>query len=159
MAGLRSDDEIEKAFADLEYKPGSKQKRRTVNPEVSRKRVLKEDTPWDSSGIVKQLNGKETEVFTIGAMAQALEKSIISIRSWEKRGYLPRAPYRLRSKTLNGVKVAGNRVYTRKLIEIVIEEFSKRGLLGVSRVEWSQHSDLTIAITSRWKEHVANESQ
>lgn len=159
MAGLRSDDEIEKAFADLEYKPGSKQKRRTINPEVSRKRALKEDTTWDSSGIMKQLNGKETEVFTIGAMAQALEKSIISIRSWEKRGYLPRAPYRLRAKTLNGVKVAGNRVYTRKLIEIVIEEFSKRGLLGVSRVEWSQHHDLTLAITSRWTENVANESQ
>ena len=159
MAGLRSDDEIEKAFADLQYKPGSKQKRRAINPEVSKKRKAKEESPWDSLAIKKQLNGKETEVFTIGAMAQALEKSIISIRSLEKRRYLPRAPYRLRSKTLNGVKVAGNRVYTRRLIEITIEEFSKRGLLGVSRVEWSQHHDLTIAITSRWKEHVANESQ
>jgi hypothetical protein len=159
MTGLRSDDEIEKAFADLQYKPGSKQKRRTINPEVSKKRKAKEESSWDSSAIKKNLNGKETEVFTIGAMAQALEKSIISIRSWEKRGYLPRAPYRLRSKTLNGEKVAGNRVYTRRLIEITIEEFSKRGLLGVSRVEWSKHHDLTIAITSRWKEHVANESQ
>ena len=28
MAGLRGDDEIEAAFADLEYIPGSKKKRR-----------------------------------------------------------------------------------------------------------------------------------
>jgi len=45
------------------------------------------------------------------------------------------------------------------LIEIAIEEFSRRGLLGTARVEWSQHTDLTDAIVSRWKESVANESQ
>jgi hypothetical protein len=159
MAGLRSDDEIEKAFADLQYKPGSKQKRREVNPQAPRKRRSYDETVWDENPIVKHLNGKETEVFTIGAMAKALEKSIISIRSWEKKGYLPRAPYRLRSKTLNGEKVGGNRVYTRALIEIAVEEFSKRGLLGTARVEWSQHTDLTLAIVSRWKDSVAAESQ
>jgi hypothetical protein len=159
MAGLRSDDEIERAFADLEYKPGSKQKRREVNPKAQRKRRSYDETVWDENPIMKHLNGKETEVFTIGAMAKALEKSIISIRSWEKKGYLPRAPYRLRSKTLNGEKVGGNRVYTRVLIEIAVEEFSKRGLLGTARVEWSQHTDLTMAIVSRWKDAVAAESQ
>jgi hypothetical protein len=158
MAGLRGDDEIDKAFAGLEYKPGSKQKRREVNPKAPRKKSYEENS-WDSMSIVKSLGGKEVEVFTIGALAKALEKSIISIRSWEKKGYIPRAPYRLRSKSLNGQKVGGNRVYTRVLIEIAIEEFSKRGLLGTSRVEWSEHSDLTFAIMSRWKETIANESQ
>jgi hypothetical protein len=70
---------------------------------------------------------------------------------WEKKGYIPLAPYRLRSKSLNGKKVNGNRVYTRKLIDIAIEEFSRRGLLGTARVEWSQHEDLTADIVSRWK--------
>ena len=158
MTGLRGDDEILAAFADLEYKPGSKQKRRSDSPTAKKRRVVEEDS-WDANPIVKTLGGKETEVFTIGSMAKALEKSIISIRSWEKKGYLPRAPYRLRSKTLNGQKVSGNRVYTRALIEIAIEEFSRRGLLGTARVEWSQHTDLTDAIVSRWKESVANESQ
>jgi hypothetical protein len=157
MAGLRGDDEIAKAFADLQYKPGSKQKRRDVNPKAPRKKSYEEDS-WDSTPIMKRLGGEEVEVFTIGALAKALEKSIISIRSWEKKGYIPRAPYRLRSKSLNGQKVGGNRVYTRVLIEIAIEEFSKRGLLGTARVEWSQHEDLTIAILSRWKDQTANES-
>jgi len=154
MPGLRGEDEILASFADLEYKPGSKQKRRVESATPKKRRVVEEDA-WDVNPIMKTLGGVEVEVFTIGSMAKALEKSIISIRSWEKKGYLPRAPYRLRSKTLNGKKVSGNRVYTRQLIEIAVEEFRKRGLLGTARVEWSQHTDLTHAIVSRWKDAVA----
>lgn len=158
MAGLRSNDEIEKAFADLEYIPGSKRKRREPDPKVSRRKVG-ESNGWDETPIIKTLGGKETEVFTIGALAQALEKSIVSVRLWERKGYIPRAPYRLRSKTLKGQKTGGNRVYTRALIEATIEEFSKRGLLGTARVEWGQHDDLTDALVKRWKEITETESQ
>jgi len=93
-------------------------------------------------------------VFTIAALAAALEKQVVTIRLWEKKGFIPIAPYRLRSKTLNGKKVNGNRVYTRELIEIAIEEFSKRGLFGSARVEWKLHSDLTTALVQTWKDTV-----
>ena len=46
----------------------------------------------------------------------------------------------------------GNRVYTRVLIEITIEEFAKRGLLGSARVEWGLHPDLTDVLVKRWKD-------
>ena len=78
---------------------------------------------------------------------------------WERKGYIPRAPYRLRSKTLNGQKTGGNRVYTRALIESTIEEFSKRGLLGSARVEWNQHDDLPEALIQRWTIITSSESQ
>jgi hypothetical protein len=158
MAGLRGDDEIEAAFADLEYIPGSKKKRRDPDPKVSR-RKSGESNGWDESPTIKTLGGKETEVFTIGALAQALEKTIVTIRLWERKGYIPRAPYRLRSKTLKGQKTGGNRVYTRNLIESAVEEFNKRGLLGTARVEWNQHEDLTDALLRRWKEITSIESQ
>jgi hypothetical protein len=158
MAGLRGDDEIEAAFADLEYVPGSKQKRREPDPKVSRRKIG-ESNGWDANPIIKTLGGKDTEVFTIGALALALEKTIVTVRLWERKGYIPRAPYRLRSKTLGGKKTGGNRVYTRALIESAIEEFNRRGLLGSARVEWSQHEDLTDALVKRWKEIISNESQ
>ena len=158
MAGLRSDDEIEKAFADLEYVPGSKKKRREPDPKVSRRKVG-ESNGWDENPIIKTLGGQEVEVFTISALAHALEKSIVSVRLWERKGYIPRAPYRLRSKTLNSQKTGGNRVYTRSLIEATIEEFAKRGLLGSARVEWNQQEDLTDALVKRWKEITSTESQ
>jgi hypothetical protein len=158
MPGLRGDDEIEKAFADLEYIPGSKRKRREPDPKVSRRKVG-ETNGWDENPIIKTLGGKETEVFTIGALAQALEKQIVTVRLWERKGYIPRAPYRLRAKTLKGQKTGGNRVYTRPLIEATIDEFSNRGLLGSARVEWSQHEDLTTALVKRWKDITSTESQ
>ena len=158
MAGLRGQDEIEKAFADLEYIPGSKKKRKEPDKKVSRRKP-DESNGWDHSPITKTLGGQETEVFTIGALAHALEKSIVSVRLWERKGYIPRAPYRLRSKTLKGQKTGGNRVYTRALIDSAIEEFAKRGLLGTARVEWSMHEDLTEALVSRWKEITEIESR
>lgn len=160
MVGLRSDEEILRAFEGLDTAPGSRQKRRELTEESKkiRARFLGESNEWDANPIVKTLNGKETEVFTISALAQALEKQVVTIRLWEKKGYIPIAPYRLRSKTLDGKKVSGNRVYTKKLIEIAIEEFSVRGLLGSARVEWSQHSDLTATITRRWREEITPKS-
>jgi hypothetical protein len=157
MAGLRGQDEIDAAFADLEYIPGSKKKRRDLDPKVSR-RKSGESNGWDANPVIKTLGGIETEVFTIGALALALEKTIVTIRLWERKGYIPRAPYRLRSKTLKGEKTGGNRVYTRALIESSIEEYNRRGLIGSARVEWSQHEDLTEALVKRWKDITSTES-
>mgnify|MGYP006278590429 CR=1 FL=1 len=49
-----------------------------------------------------------------------------------------------------GKEVPGKRAYTRELIEIAVEEFAKRDLLGTARVEWKHHHDLTIALYERW---------
>lgn len=158
MTGIRSQEEILKAFEDLEYVPGSKQKRKDPT-DLSKKRrakILNESNGWDENPIKKILNGVETEMFTISALALALEKQIVTIRLWEKKGYIPASPYRLRSKILNEKKVSGNRVYTRELIEIAIEEFEKRNLLGSARVEWKKHEDLTKAIEKQWSEVVYN---
>jgi len=157
MAGLRSDEEILKAFEGLEYVPGSKKKRKEENPDAPQKKA-KDLNDWDASPTVKTMNGKEVEFFTIGAFAKALNKSVVNVRLWERKGYIPRSPYRLRSKVLNGDKVGGNRVYTRPLIESAMEEFQKRNLLGTARVEWNRHNDLTIAIFSRWNEVTNQES-
>jgi hypothetical protein len=157
MAGLRGDDEILKAFADLEYLPGSKKKRKEPDPKVSQRKNVEEGA-WDANPIIKTLGGKETEVFTISALALALEKTIVTVRLWERKGYIPRAPYRLRSKTLGGKKTGGNRVYTRALIEATVDEFTRRGLLGSARVEWTQHDDLTDALVKRWQDITNQES-
>lgn len=158
MAGLRSDEDILRSFEGLDKAPGSKQARRSDTPGSQKRRakVMGESNGWDSSPIIKVLGGKETEMFTIGALAAALEKKIVTIRLWETRGYIPLAPYRLRAKTLQGKKVNGNRVYTRELIEITIEEFNARELIGAARIEWSLLDDLTATLVQRWRESVSS---
>lgn len=158
MPGMRSEEEILKAFQGLDKAPGSRHARREDTPDAQKKRAraFGETNGWDEDPTIRTLNGIETELFTVGALAKALEKSIVTIRLWEKNGYIPIAPYRLRSKELNGQKVQGNRVYTRALIEIAVEEFEKRGLIGSARVEWKQLSDLTDVLVYRWREAVAS---
>ena len=153
MVGIRGVDEVLKTFEGLDHAPGSKQKRREDTTETvkRRQRILGESNGWDANPIIKTLKGEQVEVFTIGALADALEKKIVTIRLWEKKGYIPAAPYRLRSKSLNGEKVLGNRVYTRELIELTIKEFSRRGLLGSARVEWKEHADLPGELAFQWK--------
>ena len=160
MPGLRSEEDILNAFSGLDKAPGSKKARKSITPlaEKRRAKIMGESNGWDATPVLKVLNGVETEVFTVGALAHALEKKVVTIRFWENKGYIPIAPYRLRSKSLNGEKVNGNRVYTRELIEIAIEEFGNRNLLGSARVEWSKLGDLTDTLVSRWKSSINRES-
>lgn len=139
--------DIDSAFADLdEYYPGSKRKRRDAA-----------DTPvtvssaWDAKPILKWMDGAEVEFFLLGALANALGKRPVTIRLWERKAYIPKSPYRLPSHiNKQGKEIPGKRVFTRELIDIAVDEFAKRGLLGTARVEWKDHEDLTIALYERW---------
>jgi len=139
--------DIDTEFADLDRYPGSKRSRRTAP-----------DAPavvdWDSRPVIKAFNGTDTEFFMPGAFAKAIGKSAVTIRLWERKGYIPRAPFRLPGYERAGKTILGKRVYTRGLIEISVEEFASRDLLHVPRVEWSQHHDLTIALYERWNTYI-----
>lgn len=138
--------DIESSFADLDdYYPGSKRKRREAPPEST------QDLSWDEKPLIKFMDGKEVEFFLLGSLAKALGKSPVTIRLWERKAYIPRSPYRLPSHiNKKGKEIPGKRVFTRELIQIAVEEFASRGLLGAARVEWRDHSDLTIALYERW---------
>lgn len=141
-------DEIDKMFSDLDtYYPNSKRKRREPKkPEV--------DVPdtWDTKSYKKTLpNGKDIEFYTIGALAQALGRPVITVRTWIKEGYLPPSPYRLPTKkNRNGDDHKGRRLYSRAQIEAVVDLFGKSGVLHVKRIDWP-NQQLTTAIADTWK--------
>lgn len=136
---------IDDFFDDLHY-PGSKRERRPAPPPKP------EEERWDARPIRKKHRGEVVEFFDSGALARALGKSTVTIRTWERKGYIPRAPFRLPGYVdAEGVEQPGRRVYTRELIDIAVEEFSNRNLLGAARVEWNRYTDLTIALVERWK--------
>ena len=143
-------DDITQLFKDLdEYYPGSRQKRR--NPDAAPERKKPEPTDWDAKPYVKKLHGKEVEMFTIGALAKALGKREGTIRAYQDKGYLPKTPYRLPAKEVNGKLRPGRRLFTRSMVEAAIESFAKRNLIHVPRVEWKNHKDLSTEIAVAWK--------
>lgn len=146
-------DEIDKLIQTLDdFYPGSKKKRRALDPVVEKRRQAKAEAgAWDSNPMLKQLpNGKTIELFPAGAFASALGRPLVTIRLWERRGYIPRAPYRLKSGMLNGKKVPGWRMYSRAMVESTLASFRSRELLDAPRIEWDQHHDLTIELVETW---------
>lgn len=135
-----------------EYYPGSKRKRRALSPEVAaRRQKTREEGAWDSKPTLKKLpNGKTVELFSAGSFAQALNRPLVTLRLWERRGYIPRAPYRLKSIVVDGVKKPGWRMYSKDMIESALESFRSRGLLEAARIEWNNHRDLSIELVENW---------
>jgi len=150
-------DEIDRLFEELDtYYPGSKRKRK--------EKVIKEADPeaaWDTKPIKKKLpNGNEVELFTIGAMANALGRPVITIRTWIKEGYLPASPYRLPAKkNKNGEDHQGRRLYSRAMVERTVSLFHSAGLLHTKRVEWSVHRQLSNEIAEAWNQIRADETK
>jgi len=146
-----NDDAFDKLFGDLEeYYPGSKRKRRAPDPNAKKKEI---STPgmWDKDPQVKTLpNGKVLELFSAGAMALALNRPLVTLRLWERKGYIPRAPYRLKSMMVNGVKKPGWRMYSRTIVEETIKSFQSRGLLDAPRIDWNRNPDLSFELMEKW---------
>lgn len=144
-------DEVDKLFETLDdYYPGSKRKRRAPDPKAKPRKVSTPEA-WDSEPQVKTLpNGKVLELFSAGSLGLALNRPLVTLRLWERKGYIPRAPYRLKSMIVNGVKKPGWRMYSRAIVEATIESFQSRGLLEAPRVDWNRHHDLSIELMEKW---------
>lgn len=154
-----SEDFIESMFKDVDdYYPGSKRKRKV---KVEPKKEVEPDSSWDSHPRITTLpNGTDIELFTIGALAAALGRPVITIRAWLKEGYLPAAPYRLPAKkNINGEDHQGRRLYSRAMVEKVVELFAKAGLLYVKRIDWSLHRQLSNEIAEAWSTLRAEETK
>jgi hypothetical protein len=154
-----TEDFIESMFSDVDqYYPGSKRKRKE---KVEPKREIEPKDLWDKHPRVITLpNGKGIEMFTIGALAEALGRPIITIRSWIKEGHLPASPYRLpASKNANGELRQGNRLYSRTMVEKAIEMFEKAGLLYVKRIDWPAHKQLSAELAEAWSNIRADETK
>lgn len=156
-----NEDLFEKTFSELEdFYPGSKKKRRqgVVKEHVDPRT---ESEVWDEKSYEKTLpNGKKIEMFTIGALAKALNRPIITIRVWIREGYLPASPYRLPTKPdKNGVARPGRRLYSRAMIDSAIRIFKEQGLFDISRVEWKNHPQVPLKIAEAWNEIRATEKE
>lgn len=69
-----------------------------------------------------QVGDRVVEFFTIGALARALNREVVTLRKWEKLGYIPPAPYRADGKKQD-------RLYARAHIEGLVAIATEEGLM------------------------------
>lgn len=129
------------------YFPGSKQPLPDLEEDKTTKKTpQKEAVTWDARYYTKLVGGRPTEMFTIGALAQALGRSVITLRAWIRGGHIPPASYRLPKRG----SIAGRRLYTRPQIEAVVAVAKEHGILDTPRVEWSKHLTFRADVQRAW---------
>lgn len=121
------DEEVEAMAED--YYPGSKRKIET-GADVSSKA---DPDAWDAKPRVYKKNGVDTEFFTVGHLAVAMNRKPLSIRQWERRGIIPKSTFQRAGR--NGSQHGRRRLYTRAQIEGMIKIAHEEGLLTNDRRE------------------------
>lgn len=91
--------------------------------------AAEEDEPeWAQYGKLYRIGGQEIELFPIGALAQALGRKSVTIRSWETKEWFPRTfisgPPQVRGR---------RRLYTREMIEGTQRIAAEEGLMVESQ--------------------------
>lgn len=108
-------------FSDLDqYYPGSRERRQTV-PSAPATGV-EEDLLGNP--VILVLRGVDTEFFTIGQVARAIDRKAGTLRSWEADGILPTSGYTKPSHDPRGRR----RLYTRPQAEGIIRIARELGI-------------------------------
>lgn len=150
-------DLFDETFAGLEnFYPGSKRKRR--EPEKPKEKIA---THWEQDYIKKYLpNGEQVEMYTLGSLAKAINRSVKTLRAWIDAGHIPTSPYRMPSTvSAKGKEYAGRRLYSKRMVEAVVDIFESAGLISADRVEWSVHRNLGDKIAEAWDKIRAEETE
>lgn len=85
------------------------------------------------------VDGVPKPFYTVGALARALGRSPVTIRSWESKGWLPSASFRApapRSQQIPGKASMGHRLYSREQIEFLVHAFYHFRLDKVKGHDW-----------------------
>lgn len=113
---------IDELFGDLkERQPGSKKTLADTRPDLvekanrARHGVTTSDDneeelpPWEEFAV--ELGGRK--YYTTGALAVALNRSVVTIRRWERTGVIPKPPFRTRRSTakVGTLTTKGSRLY------------------------------------------------
>ena len=121
------DEEVEALAED--YYPGSKRKIERTGAEASKA----DPDGWDAKPRVYKKNGVDTEFFTVGHLALAMNRKPLTIRQWERKGIIPKSTYQRAGR--NGSQHGRRRLYTRAQIEGMIHIAGEEGLLTNDRRE------------------------
>lgn len=113
--------------------PGSTPPR---NPDV----VDRGEEDWLHSLPFKEflVNGEAKKFYSIGALASALGKQPVTLRSWEQKGWLPSASFRTpapRGPQIPGKATKGRRLYSQEQVKFLAMAYDKY-ILSPRKPNW-----------------------
>jgi hypothetical protein len=92
---------------------------------------------------VYRINGEEIRMFTIGALSKALNRKPITIRSWEHKGWIPKANFRKQAPQnrvnilISDIATKGDRLYSVHQVDFLIDCVGKFNLDDKVNGDWN----------------------
>lgn len=119
-------------------------------------RLVAEEPTWVSNPRLSQnfldSNDRPMRLYYVGALAEALGKRPVTVRSWIAKGYLPDAGMRT-AETAVELSSAGRRLWTREQIEIIVAVALSEGIIGGDRKRVQRMEDTAFAarVHNEWR--------
>ena len=85
------------------------------------------------------------EYFTSGQLAQAIDRSPITMRAWEREGVLPKARFRTANRNAKKAK----RLYTRAQVEGVVRIAQEEGLMAAAKGGGLRRAPIPLSFVHR----------
>lgn len=108
----------DKAYRKRVLETNKKSREKYKSRDQEEKRAQKEAVKIRIKERWKRYQQYGTAFFSVGALAEAVGVSVLSIRNWESKGLIPETPYRSRS---------GNRLYSYPQIMQIVEDLKEQG--------------------------------
>lgn len=102
-------------------------------------RPLAEEELNGARGKVYRIKGEDIELFTVGELARAIGRRPVTVREWERRGWIPKSNYRTpapKAPQIPGKPAKGRRLYTRDQVEFLVKAVSSFSLEQSNHPDW-----------------------
>tara|TARA_Y100000310_G_C20619750_1_gene782623 strand:+ start:235 stop:705 length:471 start_codon:yes stop_codon:yes gene_type:complete len=94
------------------------------------------------------VNGELRDFYTIGDLAKALKRKAVTIRAWERNGWIPVATFRTqppRGQQVPGVEPKGRRLYSREQVEFLLTAVEMHRLNEPNEADWDGFKTYAVA--------------
>lgn len=124
-------------FGDLPDYPG---KKKPKNRPLKREEKSAVDDPF--RGVPKKvatIGGVQRELYTVGSVAKVIGRSAVTLRKWERKGWIPAPTYRTSKASgaeLLNTDRKGYRLYSREQVEVLLTALDQNNLMGDRNSAW-----------------------
>ena len=94
-----------------------------------------------------KVHGELREFFPIGELARLLHRKAVTIRMWERNGWIPHANYRTpapKGEQIPGVEPKGRRLYSREQVEFLLTAVERFNLDNQREADWNGFKKHTV---------------
>lgn len=148
--GTEGLDDLMGLFGDLPNYPGKKAPKNRPNAvKVADSTV--HDRYNNAKGKEYIINGERLMMYTIGEVCKALGKNTVTLRMWEKEGWIPKPSYRTpppKSQQLPGKASRGRRLYTQQQLDTLLDAVEGYNIADPHRGDWDGFKQY---IKDNWK--------